>query len=51
MLVNMIDGCAISLPVNAPGDVPVGMMLAARGGTDRRLLAIAASAEAEVRPQ
>ena len=29
-LINMIDGCAISLPAHREGEVPVGLMLAAR---------------------
>jgi aspartyl-tRNA(Asn)/glutamyl-tRNA(Gln) amidotransferase subunit A len=31
-VINMIDGCAISLPVHEPGGAPVGLMLAARRG-------------------
>jgi aspartyl-tRNA(Asn)/glutamyl-tRNA(Gln) amidotransferase subunit A len=50
-LVNMMDGCAVSLPINAPDERPVGMMLAARGGADRRLIGIAASVETIVRPR
>jgi aspartyl-tRNA(Asn)/glutamyl-tRNA(Gln) amidotransferase subunit A len=42
---NQFDLCAISLPM--PGtSLPAGLMLVARGGQDRRLLAIAAAAEA-----
>ena len=44
--INMIDGCAISLPIHRPGDAPVGLMLACRGGDDRRLFALAAAVEA-----
>ena len=41
---NFFDLTAISLPI--PGDgLPVGLMLMARGGTDRRLLHIAAAVE------
>ena len=29
-LINMLDGCAISLPAHREGEVPVGLMLAAR---------------------
>ncbi len=36
-LINMIDGCAISLPAHREGEVPVGLMLAAAGGSDRRI--------------
>jgi aspartyl-tRNA(Asn)/glutamyl-tRNA(Gln) amidotransferase subunit A len=44
-LINMIDGCAISLPIHAPGTAPVGLMLACRGGSDHRLFALAAAVE------
>jgi aspartyl-tRNA(Asn)/glutamyl-tRNA(Gln) amidotransferase subunit A len=44
-LINMIDGCAISLPLAGAGGAPVGLMLAAPGGHDRRLLIIAAEIE------
>lgn len=40
-LVNMIDGCAISLPIHRPGDAPVGLMIAGPANTDRRILEIA----------
>jgi aspartyl-tRNA(Asn)/glutamyl-tRNA(Gln) amidotransferase subunit A len=46
-LVNVMDGCAISIPVHAPGEAPVGLMLAGAAGADRRLVAIAAAAERE----
>ncbi len=44
--VNFLDGCAISLPCHEPGTAPVGLMLAALGGQDRRLLAAARAVEA-----
>jgi aspartyl-tRNA(Asn)/glutamyl-tRNA(Gln) amidotransferase subunit A len=45
-IVNFFDLCAISLPIPvAPGTLPVGLMLVARNGQDRRLLSIAAAAE------
>jgi aspartyl-tRNA(Asn)/glutamyl-tRNA(Gln) amidotransferase subunit A len=47
-LINMIDGCAISLPIHKPGEAPVGLMLAGIAGADRALLSIAASLEAIV---
>jgi hypothetical protein len=31
-LINMLDGCAISLPAHREGEMPVGLMLAAAGG-------------------
>jgi aspartyl-tRNA(Asn)/glutamyl-tRNA(Gln) amidotransferase subunit A len=48
-LVNMIDGCAISLPCHREGDVPVGLMLAASGGSDRRIFELAAAMEGVIR--
>jgi aspartyl-tRNA(Asn)/glutamyl-tRNA(Gln) amidotransferase subunit A len=49
-LINMIDGCAISLPAQREGEVPVGLMLAASGGSDRRIFELAAGIEAAIRP-
>jgi aspartyl-tRNA(Asn)/glutamyl-tRNA(Gln) amidotransferase subunit A len=43
--INMIDGCAISLPMHEPGEAPAGFMLAGAGGSDRRILSIAAGLE------
>jgi aspartyl-tRNA(Asn)/glutamyl-tRNA(Gln) amidotransferase subunit A len=48
-LINMIDGCAISLPCHREGEVPVGLMLAAAGGADRRIFELAAAMEAVIR--
>jgi aspartyl-tRNA(Asn)/glutamyl-tRNA(Gln) amidotransferase subunit A len=48
-LINMIDGCAISLPAHREGEVPVGLMLAASGGSDRRIFELAASIEEVIR--
>jgi aspartyl-tRNA(Asn)/glutamyl-tRNA(Gln) amidotransferase subunit A len=48
-LINMIDGCAISLPAHREGDVPVGLMLAASGGSDRRIFELAGSIEGAIR--
>jgi aspartyl-tRNA(Asn)/glutamyl-tRNA(Gln) amidotransferase subunit A len=47
-VINMIDGCAISLPVHEPGGAPVGLMLAARRGEDARLFQIARAVERQV---
>ena len=45
-LINMIDGCAISLPI-ARGDnaAPVGLMLAKERGQDATLFAVASAVE------
>jgi aspartyl-tRNA(Asn)/glutamyl-tRNA(Gln) amidotransferase subunit A len=48
-LVNMFDGCAISLPAHREGEVPVGLMLAATGGADRRIFELAAGMENMIR--
>jgi aspartyl-tRNA(Asn)/glutamyl-tRNA(Gln) amidotransferase subunit A len=47
-VINMLDGCAISLPMHEPGEAPTGLMLAALAGRDHALFAIAAAAEAVV---
>jgi aspartyl-tRNA(Asn)/glutamyl-tRNA(Gln) amidotransferase subunit A len=44
-VVNLLDGCAISIPMHDEGEPPSGLMLAAPGGRDRDLLRIAAWAE------
>ena len=48
-LINMLDGCAISLPVQDEGEAPVGLMLAASGGRDAALFAAARAVEAALR--
>jgi aspartyl-tRNA(Asn)/glutamyl-tRNA(Gln) amidotransferase subunit A len=48
-LINMIDGCAISLPCHREGEIPVGLMLAATGGSDRRIFELAAAMEDVIR--
>lgn len=45
-LINMMDGCAISLPIHRQGEAPVGLMLAGAAGSDRRILGVAAGLEA-----
>jgi aspartyl-tRNA(Asn)/glutamyl-tRNA(Gln) amidotransferase subunit A len=47
-LINMMDGCAISLPMHRAGEAPTGLMLARAGGEDAALFAIAAAAEASL---
>jgi aspartyl-tRNA(Asn)/glutamyl-tRNA(Gln) amidotransferase subunit A len=47
-IVNLMDGCAISLPIPAQDNAPVGLMLAASGGRDAELLSIATSIEVVV---
>lgn len=42
---NILDCCALSIPVNEPGAAPVGVMLMAPHGQDQALLAVAAAVE------
>ncbi len=39
-IINFLDRCALTLPIEAPGTAPVGLMVVGRHGEDRRLLAI-----------
>ena len=45
-LINLLDGCAFSLPCHAPDELPVGLMLAAPGGQDAHLGTVALAVEA-----
>lgn len=45
-VINMLDGCAISIPMSAPPNPPAGLMLALPGGQDHALFDIAAGMEA-----
>jgi aspartyl-tRNA(Asn)/glutamyl-tRNA(Gln) amidotransferase subunit A len=47
---NFLDRCAISIPCQQPGTAPVGLMLMGPHDGDRRLLEVAAAAEALVSP-
>jgi len=40
-IINLLDGCAVSLPIQRTGDLPVGLMLASPAMSDARLLSIA----------
>jgi aspartyl-tRNA(Asn)/glutamyl-tRNA(Gln) amidotransferase subunit A len=48
--INLLDGCAFSLPCHAPGELPVGLMLSSVRGDDARLAAVALAAERVVQP-
>jgi aspartyl-tRNA(Asn)/glutamyl-tRNA(Gln) amidotransferase subunit A len=45
-VVNMLDGCAISIPCHAPGELPVGLMIWQSAMQDDTVLNIARQAEA-----
>lgn len=46
---NILDRCAISIPVQEPETAPVGLMLMGGNGTDRNLLSVSIAVEAIVR--
>ena len=41
-VVNILDGCAVSVPIHEPGEPPTGIMVAGRGGRDADVLRTAA---------
>jgi aspartyl-tRNA(Asn)/glutamyl-tRNA(Gln) amidotransferase subunit A len=45
-VINFLDRCAITLPIQPPGTPPVGLMVVGEHGADRRLLAVARGIEA-----
>lgn len=51
IIVNLIDGCALSIPCHRPGDAPVGLMVAGATGTDAKILQAGMAIEAIVAPQ
>jgi Asp-tRNA(Asn)/Glu-tRNA(Gln) amidotransferase A subunit family amidase len=50
-VVNMLDGCAISIPCQAPDELPVGLMLWHGALRDDTILNIALQAEARLASQ
>jgi aspartyl-tRNA(Asn)/glutamyl-tRNA(Gln) amidotransferase subunit A len=49
-IINFLDRCALTLPIEAPGTAPVGLMVVGRHGEDRRLLAIGIGLETALEP-
>lgn len=47
---NLLDLCAITLPNHAPGELPGGLMLVGRNGSDRLILNLAQAVETALRP-
>lgn len=43
MMFNILDCCAISIPMHRQGDAPTGLMVVGQGGSDRRTLAISSA--------
>ena len=50
-LVNVLDGCAASVPCHKEGSAPVGLMVAGMGGDDAKILAVARGIEAAIAGQ
>lgn len=48
--INLLDGCAISIPCHAPGTLPVGLMIAGPTMSDARVLTVARAAERALQP-
>ena len=44
-IVNLFNGCALSVPCHDPGSAPVGMMIAGTQNSDRKILAIGLAVE------
>lgn len=44
-IVNLFDGCALSIPCHEPSIAPVGLMIAGTQNTDRKILAIGLAVE------
>jgi aspartyl-tRNA(Asn)/glutamyl-tRNA(Gln) amidotransferase subunit A len=45
-VINFLDRCAATVPIQPPGEKPVGLMIVGEHGADRRLLAVARGIEA-----
>lgn len=50
-LINFLDGCALTLPIHAPGDAPVGMMVVGFSGEDERVFAAGLAIESALAGQ
>ncbi|MBM3564901.1 MAG: amidase [Alphaproteobacteria bacterium] len=46
---NFLDRCALSIPCQAPGEAPVGLMVMGKTNGDRRLLSVGMAVEAVLR--
>lgn len=48
--INLLDGCAVSVPCHAEGTLPVGLMIAGPAMADRKVLAVARAVESTLQP-
>ena len=49
-LINLLDGCALSLPCHRAGDLPVGLMIAAPAMQDAHLISVSMAIDKALRP-
>ena len=49
-VVNLLDGCALSLPCQAPDEMPVGLMVWSGAMADDTVLDVSLAIEAALRP-
>jgi aspartyl-tRNA(Asn)/glutamyl-tRNA(Gln) amidotransferase subunit A len=49
-IINFLDRCALTIPIERKGEAPVGLMLVEDHGRDQRLMAIGLSVEAALAP-
>jgi len=50
-VINLLDGCAVSVPCHAPDTLPVGLMIAGPALADRKVLAVARAIEKTLQAQ
>jgi len=50
-IINLLDGCAVSVPCQAPDTLPVGLMVAGPALADRKVLAVARAIEKTLQAQ
>ena len=50
-VINLLDGCALSLPCHAPGTLPVGLTVAGAAMCDGKILAVARAIETALAPE
>ncbi|MBI4189860.1 MAG: amidase [Betaproteobacteria bacterium] len=51
IIINLIDGCALSIPCHRAGEAPVGLMVAGVTGTDPKILQVGMAMEAVLAPK
>jgi len=49
-IINLLDGCAVSVPCHAEGTLPAGLMISGAAMADRTVLAIARAVEKTLHP-